>query len=489
MSPTFAQLASKYARGFRNIDTDDFEGMAVNDRLRLMEDVNGSSIVYFDIDDCVVRAKHDPEEDAKKKKKGSKGRLALPPRTFRYTMSTQNPVGPFGDVVIVKGWDLKDFKTRGQPFLFGHNIDQNRHPLGKMSGLLKGAEEDFVRGQPVLAGNATFSDEGISAFNDLTHDMVRAGFMPGSSVGFDIVKARQPTDEEMAQDSRLKKWSFIAEKSRLVEFSSTPVGMDPDAVKRRSIDGQDSPLERALLTAVQEGRYDAELVAEFRERAMGESGPRGRSHVSMADRISAADGVPKEGYTATEGRTYQIDDDGVRDVTDNYPSDDLDGIARLLAGEDTEQGAGSLDTDTTNDNTGAPQQRSDSISGDPEAESAPSPIGLTIEDSLRALDALGFQDCREDFLAAVRAVTKAPDAEPVDLGLNAPVTLAEFREENQSLRALTERLEERIAHLEDALLPESAESGAATGSRNDAGDDGDSYGVDLYADLFVGSES
>lgn len=459
MSPTFAQLASKYARGFRNIDTADFEGMAVSDRLRLMEDVNQSSIVYFDLADCVVRAKHNPHEDAKKKKKKD-GHRALPPRTFRYTMSTQNPVGPFGDVVIVKGWDLKEFKTRGQPFLFGHNIEQNRHPLGKMSGLLKGADEDFVRGQPVLAGNATFSDEGLSAFNDLTHDMVRAGFMPGSSVGFNLVKTRQPTDEEMAEDSRLKKWSFIAEKSSLVEFSSTPVGMDPDAVKRRALTGTDSPLERALLSAVQEGRYDAELVAEFRERALGEPEARGRAHVSLADRIGAAD---------TEAA--------------------VDDFTRALAGEDTEQGADSLDTDTTNDNTGAPQQRSDSISGDPEAESAPSPLGLSIEDSLRALDALGFQDCREDFLAAIRAVTNAPEGEPEDLGLNAPVTLAEFREENQSLRALTERLEERIAHLEDALLPESAESGAATGSRNDAGDDGDSYGVDLYADLFAGVEA
>ena len=65
-------------------------------------------------------------------------------------MSTENPVGFFRDVVKVNGWDLDDFKKRQQPFLFGHNVAENRPPLGRMNKVKK----DSMPYGRVLAGDA-----------------------------------------------------------------------------------------------------------------------------------------------------------------------------------------------------------------------------------------------------------------------------------------------------------------------------------------------
>lgn len=185
-------------------------------------------------------------------------------RTFRYVMSTENAVGFFRDVVKVNGWDLDDFKKREQPFLFGHNVAENRPPLGRMDKVKK----DKMPYGRVLAGDAEFTPEGLSEFNDMVHDMVENGFMPGGSVGFNVLSARKPTDREMKSIPNVNEFSSIIERAQLVEFSAVPVGMDPDAVKMRaaSSDGVEAFLRRAI----EEGRYDRELVAEFRHEYLGQ---------------------------------------------------------------------------------------------------------------------------------------------------------------------------------------------------------------------------
>lgn len=273
-----ADLIQKYSRGFEALCAEDFEDVSHEDRLKLYEDVHGTDVVSLSEDCLTVRAP----------KKGEK----LPPRTFRYTMSTGNPVGPFGDVIVVKGWNLREFNKRGRPFLFGHNIKETRHPLGTMSNVLKGAKEDEVEKKPVLAGNSKFTEEGLNEFNDLTHDMVAAGAMPGGSIGARLLETRAPTEEELAADKRLRKWSFIAEKASLVEFSAVPVGMDPDAVKRRSFDGDPQKLEAALAECIREGRYDEDLVAEFRHLMLGEPTEATRTQVTV-DEVPPAEETPE----------------------------------------------------------------------------------------------------------------------------------------------------------------------------------------------------
>lgn len=185
-------------------------------------------------------------------------------RTYRYVMSTENPVGFFRDVVKVNGWDLDDFKKRQQPFLFGHNVAENRPPLGRMNKVKK----DSMPYGRVLAGDAEFTPEGISEFNDMIHDMVEAGFMPGGSVGFNVLQARKPTDREIKSIANLNEFSSIIERAQLVEFSAVPVGMDPDAQKMRAADADG--VEAFLRSAIEEGRYDRELVAEFRHEYLGQ---------------------------------------------------------------------------------------------------------------------------------------------------------------------------------------------------------------------------
>lgn len=373
MNLTFRQLADKYADGFSALDAADFEGVTHTDRLRLMEDVNQTDILRLSSDAYTPRAVHPDKDKGKKKSKVA--------RTFRYTMSTQNPVGSFGDVVVVKGWDLRDFKKRGGPFLFGHNSQENRMPLGSMADLAKGAEADFVKGEPVLAGDSQFTEEGINPFNDLAHDMVQAGAMPGGSVGFRIMESRAPTEEELGSIKGLQKYSFVALKSQLIEFSAVPVGMDPDAVKRRSFDGDSSVLDAKLAEYVREGRYDEDLISEFRELMIGAPEARGSSFVSMS--------------------------------TDEEPNQ--------------EQGTDTLDTDSKETPQADSSERDVSTNPSAESLSAP-PSTLDIE-------------------------------------------VEELREENSSLRAITERLEVRLAFLEAVLLPESAESGDASVSREIAGDE------------------
>lgn len=185
-------------------------------------------------------------------------------RTFRYVMSTENAVGFFRDVVKVAGWDLDDFKKRQQPFLFGHNVAENRPPLGRMDKVKK---EKMPYGR-VLAGDAEFTPEGVSEFNDMIHDMVESGFMPGGSVGFNVLAARKPTDREMKTIANVNEFSSIIERAQLVEFSAVPVGMDPDAVKMRAEHSEG--VEAFLRRAIEEGRYDRELVAEFRHEYLGQ---------------------------------------------------------------------------------------------------------------------------------------------------------------------------------------------------------------------------
>ena len=183
-------------------------------------------------------------------------------RTFTYVMSTENPVGFFRDVVKVNGWDLDDFKKRQQPFLFGHNASDDRLPLGRMSGLKKGRT---VKG--ALTGDAEFTPEGVNQFNDVAHDMVEAGFMPGGSVGFNVLEARKPTTAETKAMPALNEFSSIITRAQLVEFSAVPVGMDPDAVKIRT--ATSTGMDEHLRRCIEEGRYSRELVAAFRHDYLG----------------------------------------------------------------------------------------------------------------------------------------------------------------------------------------------------------------------------
>lgn len=238
-------------------------------------------------------------------------------RTFRYVMSTENAVGFFRDVVKVAGWDLDDFKKRQQPFLFGHNVAENRPPLGRMDKVKK---EKMPYGR-VLAGDAEFTPEGVSEFNDMIHDMVESGFMPGGSVGFNVLAARKPTDREMKTIPNVNEFSSIIERAQLVEFSAVPVGMDPDAVKMRAEHSEG--VEAFLRRAIEEGRYDRELVAEFRHEYLGQEVEARQFWTGFraeADELEVGDHVS---WNSSGGRAYGVIETIERDGQISVPDTDF----------------------------------------------------------------------------------------------------------------------------------------------------------------------
>lgn len=476
----FARLATKYADGFYGLDPKDFEGVDHQDRLKLMEDVTGSDIIRVSSDDFtarIARAEH-PTKKTKPKKA-----LSLPPRTFRYTMSTGSPVGPFGDIVEVAGWNLVDFNRRGRPFLFGHNMSEMRHPLGTMNGLLKGATEDRVRGEDVLAGNTKFTEEGLNPFNDLTHDMVASGNMPGGSVGFRITESRAPTDEELAANKLLRKYSFIATKASLVEFSGVPVGMDPDAVKRRGA-GQVG-IEARLALAISEGRYAEDIVAEFRHLMLGiEPAAKGRSHVALGEGVPLEEipvNVSPEGdvTNVTDTPECNYSDDAAHQNCDQLTNDEAEELTRLddaiaaqLVGGD---GEGDGDDDTSDDASASETRTDDDI------DNTGSTSSPDLSATIRALDRMGIP---VDAAELERALAE-PEPENGNDALTKEVrALAALVTESVGLRSITERLEERIAFLEESLMPgffASDDDGDDPVSRAE-GDEGDpdAEGTDVY---------
>lgn len=439
MKHSYAALALKYKSGFDNFDLSDLDGAEHSDVLKFRADVTGTDVIFAN---ATLRGAHGKgEKDKKDKKKRSD-----PPR---YTMSTENPVGMFGDVVLVRGWDLGEFRRRGQPFLFAHNQDEQRHPLGNMANVLKGATSDFVRKEPVLAGDGVFTPVGLNPFNDLTRGMVDSGAMPGGSVGFRATETRAPTEKELEGDKRLRKWSAIITKARLTEFSAVPVGMDPDALKRRS-DYAVHNLEEELLRAIESGKYDEDLVAEWRHAFLGVQTEAERGTVTVVVGAVGADSV----------------DEAVSNNID--PVDDAIRGALGIEGDDEHGGA-----DDSND--------AERVSDSGNHESAPSSTpGLSMEDTLRGLHALGVDTTEEELREAVTRVVE-------------PVSNDDLRAENEALRTMAseqgtdiEDLKERVAFLEASLLPESASDDGGDGVSRSEGDDGtpevdDDDTEDVYA--------
>lgn len=187
-------------------------------------------------------------------------------KQIRYLMSSETPLGPFKDSIKVSGWDLGDFKKRGMPFLFNHNSVEAHSmlPLGHMGKVTKGT----VREIRALSGDAHFTPDGTSPFNDLVRLMVEEDFMRGGSVGFVPTEMREPTKKEAeAEGSDFGPMSLIFTSTQLIEFSATPVGMDPDATVIRS--GVMPLLEARLQALIQEGVFNLEVVQEYRVKTLG----------------------------------------------------------------------------------------------------------------------------------------------------------------------------------------------------------------------------
>lgn len=142
-------------------------------------------------------------------------------RTYRYVFVTESPIGSFRDVPLANGWDLTSFRDRKSPVLLQHD----GLPIGRAGVVRKNQDYNGVK---ALVGHVQFAPEGLSEVADMTERMVAGGLLNCGSVGFNIVKMREPTDAE-AKQFKLGKYSAIFEKMSLSEYSVVAVGRDPKA--------------------------------------------------------------------------------------------------------------------------------------------------------------------------------------------------------------------------------------------------------------------
>lgn len=144
-------------------------------------------------------------------------------RTLRFTISTSSPDRE-RDIVNVSGWKLDAYK-QNPVVLWAH--DYRQPPIAK-------AVDVQVVGDRLVA-SAEFVPKELSPFADSIYQMIKAGFLKGTSVGF-----------------RPLKWTLNSERGgmdfheqELLEFSITPVPAHPDAL----IEARDAGIDLAPLRA------------------------------------------------------------------------------------------------------------------------------------------------------------------------------------------------------------------------------------------------
>jgi len=134
-------------------------------------------------------------------------------RSMHFLIST-DAVDRDNDVLDPKGWQLDSYKSN--PIVaFAH--DYKSLPIAKCTSI--------VTTPKGLEATAEFPPKGVHAFADTVYDMLKAGFLSATSVGF------RPIDYEQATDRK----GFNFKKQELTEFSIVPIPSNPQAlVQQRS---------------------------------------------------------------------------------------------------------------------------------------------------------------------------------------------------------------------------------------------------------------
>lgn len=137
-------------------------------------------------------------------------------RTIGFTISTGS-IDRDGDILDPKGWQLDNYK-KNPVVLFAH--DYHQLPVAKATAITQTAAG--------LQATAEFPPKGTYPFADTVFDMLKAGFLSATSVGF------QPIDHEPAKD-RGKGFNFKSQE--LLEFSIVPIPSNAEALAtQREVD-------------------------------------------------------------------------------------------------------------------------------------------------------------------------------------------------------------------------------------------------------------
>lgn len=142
-------------------------------------------------------------------------------RTISWIASTES-VDRMGDIIRVKGWDLKSY--RANPIaLLQHNPDW---PIGT-SKVSKG---ELPGGGKALFSDITFASAEASELAQQTFLLAKEKVLRGNSVGFIGRQTRRPENEEERVALGLGEYGVEFLKQELVEDSVVSVPANPDAV-------------------------------------------------------------------------------------------------------------------------------------------------------------------------------------------------------------------------------------------------------------------
>ncbi len=188
----------------------------------------------------VVQRHEDRRQERRRKKE-------LGEREVEHVASTENPAGPFRDVVLQNAWDFNEFFDIGGPLLWSH--ERTTPNLGKV---LQFDRANLPKRGKVIISTSRFTPDGMNEFNDMIWSMVDADFIVGSSVSFRILESVNPTDKER-EKLGIGKFGVKVTRANLVEHSITHIPADKGATKLRT-------LAEELDRGIEEGEWTEDLV-------------------------------------------------------------------------------------------------------------------------------------------------------------------------------------------------------------------------------------
>lgn len=141
-------------------------------------------------------------------------------RTYWFTASTPSR-DRMGDIIVQEGWRTEDFLKTGGPILWGH--DYYSLPIGR--------GKQVSVSQKSLDIKVEFQPSDINPFAGQVERLVKGGWIRTGSVGFQVYKVEDLTEEEKKQRPDMKWGKRLF--GDLLEFSIVPVPANPEALAQR----------------------------------------------------------------------------------------------------------------------------------------------------------------------------------------------------------------------------------------------------------------
>ena len=152
---------------------------------------------------------------------------------------TDETVDRYGDVVIAKGADLKNYMTNPVVLTFH---DYHQFPVGRALKVWIDKDERAVKGYVLFLDNRV-DDTGLS---ETAFKFAKAGAMNTGSIGFLPIDWRMATEDDI-KDRNMPKYGAVYEKWELLEFTLCPVPANPSARRKMVERGFSNPDELILL--------------------------------------------------------------------------------------------------------------------------------------------------------------------------------------------------------------------------------------------------